>query len=244
MIYILTSSPSVSMDGAINPANDFLYNLRQVVKQPSRCIFVTTYPADIPWSEHCSNCMRAAFEDVGFEFKSYTLLDDRTAHHAKQLVKESDFIILGGGHVPSQNEFLHRLHFDKLLKGYKGVVMGISAGSMNCARVVYALPEGKDEIEDPNYKRFLPGLGITEVQIVPHFYMYKDGPVDGTNVIFNLAAPDSRNGRRFYAFPDGTYLLGRNGEEKIYGEYYIIENGVMRKAGEDGQIMSLSLPVF
>ena len=129
------------MDGAINPANDFLYNLRQVVKQPSRCIFVTTYPDDVAFSEHCSECMRKAFEDEGFEFERYTLLDSRTARHARQLVHDSDFIILGGGHVPSQNRFLRSMGFAKLLKGYKGVVLGISAGSMNSARVVYALPE-------------------------------------------------------------------------------------------------------
>ena len=113
MIYILTSSPSVSMDGAINPANDFLYNLRQVVKQPSRCIFITTYPDDVAFSEHCSDCMRQAFEDVGFEFESYTLLDSRNARHARRLVAESDFIILGGGHVPSQNRFLRSMGFAK-----------------------------------------------------------------------------------------------------------------------------------
>lgn len=239
MIYILTSSPSVSMDGAINPANDFLYNLRQVVKQPSRCIFITTYPDDVAFSEHCSDCMRQAFEDVGFEFESYTLLDSRNARHARRLVAESDFIILGGGHVPSQNRFLRSMGFAKLLRGYKGVVMGISAGSMNCARVVYALPEEAKEMTDPFYKRFLPGLGLTEVQIVPHFYMFKNSDVADTNVLRDIAMPDSRNGHRFYAFPDGTYLMGRNGEEKIYGEFYLIENGVMRQVSEDGQIVAL-----
>lgn len=241
MIYFLTSSPSVSMDGAINPANDFLYNLRQVVKQPSRCIFVTTYPDDVAFSEHCSECMRQAFEDVGFEFERYTLLDSRTACNARQLVRDSDFIILGGGHVPSQNRFLRSIGFAKLLKGYKGVVLGISAGSMNSARVVYALPEEEGEAADPFYKRYLPGLGLTEVQIVPHFYMFKDSTCDGYSVLNDVAIPDSRNGHRFYAFPDGTYLLGRNGEEKIYGEFYLIENGVMRKVSDNDQIVALPI---
>ena len=239
MIYILTSSPSVSMDGAINPANDFLNNLRSVVKQPSRCIFIATHPDDVAFSEHCSGCMRQAFEDVGFEFERYTLLDSRNARHARQLVAESDFIILGGGHVPSQNRFLRRMGFAKLLRGYKGVVMGISAGSMNCARVVYAMPEEPEEITDPFYKRFVPGLGLTEVQIVPHFYMFKYSDSDSPNALTDIAIPDSRHGHRFYAFPDGTYLMGCNGEEKIYGEFYLIENGVMRQVSENGQVVAL-----
>ena len=117
--------------------------------------------------------------------------------------------------------------------------MGISAGSMNCARVVYALPEEAEEMTDPFYKRFLPGLGLTEVQIVPHFYMFKNSDIAETNVLTDIAIPDSRHGHRFYAFPDGTYLMGCNGEEKIYGEFYLIENGVMRQVSENGQVVAL-----
>ncbi|MGN0213478.1 MAG: Type 1 glutamine amidotransferase-like domain-containing protein [Muribaculaceae bacterium] len=239
MIYFLTSSPSVSMDGAINPANGFLDKLLKAVKSPSKCVFVTTYPDNAPWSEHCSNCMRKALEDAGIKFEKYTLLDRRTADNARRIIAESDFVILGGGHVPSQNAFLKEVGMTSLLKNYKGVVMGISAGSMNCARVVYAMPEEDGEATDPRYKRFLPGLGITEVQILPHYYLYKNSQTGGKHAFRDLAMPDSRQGRRFYAFPDGTYLFGQNGVEQIYGEFFVVENGVMRKVGENDQVMEL-----
>ncbi|MGM9803062.1 MAG: Type 1 glutamine amidotransferase-like domain-containing protein [Muribaculaceae bacterium] len=239
MIYFLTSSPSVSMDGAINPANDFLSNLLAEVKKPSRCVFVTTHPDDAPWSEHCSECMHKALMDAGFVFDRYTLLDRRNAGKVKQIIADSDFVILGGGHVPTQNAFLADLNMAALLKHYNGVVMGISAGSMNCARIVYALPEEEGEATDPRYKRYLPGLGITEVQILPHYYLYKNAPDDGKHAYNDIAKPDSRHGHRFYAFPDGTYLLGKNGTEQIHGEFFVVENGVMRKVGENGQIIQL-----
>lgn len=242
MIYLLTSSPSVSMDGAINPANGFLDALTTYVWQPSRCVFVTTQPDDAGFSDHCSQCMRQALEDAGIRFQDYRLLDRRTAPQAEDMVNNSDFIIFGGGHVPTQNAFLHDLHMGTLLKEYQGVVMGISAGSMNCARIVYALPEEDGEATDPRYKRFLPGLGITEVQILPHYYMFCNAPDDGIQAYRDIAIPDSRDGHRFYAFPDGTYLLGKNGTESIHGEFFIIENGVMRKVGENGQ--TVQLPVI
>lgn len=239
MIYLLTSSPSVSMDGAINPANGFLDALMTYVNRPSRCVFVTTQPDDVDFSEHCSVCMCQALEDAGLQFQDYRLLDRRTAPEAEEMIRNSDFIIFGGGHVPTQNAFLHDVHMSTLLKGYQGVVMGISAGSMNCARIVYALPEEDGEATDPRYKRFIPGLGITEVQILPHYYMFHDTPVDGLQAYRDIAMPDSRNGHRFYAFPDGTYLLGKDGIESIHGEFYVIENGVMRKVGENGQTVQL-----
>lgn len=240
MKYFLTSSPSVSMDGAINPANGFLERLRAAVRHPTRAVFVTTHPDDAGFSEHCSDAMRVAFEDVGFAFESYTLLDRRTAAHTKEVLSECDLLIMGGGHVPTQNAFLHDVNMGHLLKAYDGVILGISAGSMNCAHVVYAQPEEKGEATDKNYVRFLPGLGVTDVQILPHYHLCKDMKVDGLKVYEDIAIPDSRKHLlRFYVFPDGTYLYGDNGNETIYGEFFIIENGVMRKIANDGQHMGL-----
>lgn len=240
MTYILTSSPSVSMDGAINPANGFLYQLQQIVPQRSCCVFVSSHPDEPDFGDHCTVCMAQAFEDVGFEFEHFDCLDSRNADKAQELIDRSDWVILGGGHVPTQNRFLNKIGMAKMLKGYKGLVMGISAGSMNMATTVYAQPEEKGEAIDPDYQRFLPGLGITDVQILPHYYMCKDMEVDGFLVYEDLALPDSRGGRRFYSFPDGTYLLGKDGRETIFGEFYLIENGVMRQILEDGQ--SIELP--
>ena len=50
MKYFLTSSPSVAMDGAINPANGFLDKLRNELSYPIRCIFITTHPDDVQFS--------------------------------------------------------------------------------------------------------------------------------------------------------------------------------------------------
>lgn len=241
MKYFLTSSPSVAMDGAINPANGFLDRLGQALGyHPIHALFVTTYPDDMPWSEHCSVCMCQAFEEVGFQFASYELLDRRTAPRVEELMRDCDFLILGGGHVPSQNAFLHDLDMPRLIKRFNGVVLGISAGSMNCARIVYAQPEEPGEALDANYARFLPGLGLTEVQILPHYHLCKEMQVDGFKVYDDIAMPDSfLMQRRFYVFPDGTYLLGEQGMETIYGEFLLIENGVMRRVAGDGQQMRL-----
>ena len=240
MTYFLTSSPSVAMDGAINPANGFLDNLRRKLPYPIRCVFVTTQPDDVAFSEHCAGCMRQAFEEVGFWFENYELLDRRTAPYVEEMMRQCNFIIFGGGHVPTQNAFLNDVDMPRLMKQFEGVVLGISAGSMNCARIVYAQPEEPGEAIDRDYVRFLPGLGLTEVQILPHYYLCKDMLVDGLRVYDEIAIPDSKSGfRRFYVFPDGTYLLGENGTETIYGEFFLIENGVLRKVANNNQSMEL-----
>ena len=118
--------------------------------------------------------------------------------------------------------------------------MGISAGTMNCEELVYAPPEEEGEARDPEFRRFLPGLGLTEVQILPHYYMCRDMKVDGLKVYDEIACPDSlRTGSRFYVFPDGTYLYGHNGNETVYGEFYLIENGNLRPVAAEGQCVGL-----
>ena len=240
MIYFLTSSPSLYMDGALNPANHFIDNLRRALPGRIHGVFIPTHPDDVGFSEHCSDCMRAAFEEAGIHFKTYTLLDRRNAPFAESIIGGSNFVILGGGHVPTQNAFLHDIHLPQLIKYFGGVVLGISAGSMNCARIVYAQPEEEGEARDPEFRRFLPGLGLTEVQILPHYYMCRDMKVDGLKVYDEIACPDSlRTGSRFYVFPDGTYLYGHNGNETVYGEFYLIENGNLRPVATEGQCVGL-----
>lgn len=52
-----------------------------------------------------------------------------------------DVLILPGGHVPTQNNFFNRISLKERMKAFRGIVIGISAGTMNCADTVYAQPE-------------------------------------------------------------------------------------------------------
>ena len=48
----------------------------------------------------------------------------------------TDLIILAGGHVPTQNRYFQEINLKSLLKNYQGVILGISAGTMNSAETV------------------------------------------------------------------------------------------------------------
>ena len=102
--------------------------------------------------------------------------------------------------------------------------MGISAGSMNSADVVYAQPELEGEVIDAGYQRFLTGLDLTKTMILPHYQMIKDNILDGMRIIEDITYPDSQ-GRKFYALTDGSYLYIDNGQEEICGEAYLIADG-------------------
>ena len=166
-----------------------------------------------------------AFANAGIHFSSYQVLDGHNADRAEELVAGSDLIVLAGGHVPTQNDFFRRIGLRELLKNHPGVVMGISAGSMNCADVVYTQPEEPGE-SAPEFARFRPGLGLTKVQILPHYQKVKEDILDGKRLFEDITYADSM-GNTFYALPDFSYIVDDGKRAVLYGEGYRLQDGVM-----------------
>ena len=238
MTYFLTSSPCVLGEESLSPANAFLSKLRAEIKPDSRCLFIASSPADVDMTEGHGNAIRRSFAKCGIEFSEYIFLDDRNAHKCAELVEKAEVIILAGGHVPTQNEFFNRIGLRSTLQNWNGVLMGISAGTMNSADTVYTHAELPGEAIDPDYKKFLPGLGITEVMVLPHYNMIKDDVLDGLRLFEDVAYPDSM-GHRFYVLPDGSYIFGKGGCEWLYGEGWLIRDGVMNKINENDSVLKL-----
>lgn len=234
----LTSSPMLPDTGYLNPENGFVQNLRAGLPSPCRIVFVCSDPSRNDLTDFFAGLTRKSFEDSDFVFSDFVILDDRTLDHAKQLIRGADLVILAGGHVPTQNRFFQRADLKSLLRTFDGVLIGISAGSMNCAETVYAHPEMDGEAVDPSYKRFLPGLGLTKAMILPHYQMLKDDVVDNLRAIEDIAMPDSF-GRRFYLLPDGSYLYLENGHEVIFGEAYLLADGKLSRISGSGESVLL-----
>lgn len=234
----LTSNPLLEESGCINPANGLLDKLRHALPENGRMLFVCSAPDSYARTDFFAEFTKACFEKSGFRFGGLTVLDNRNARHAAKLVTEADFIFLAGGHVPSQNRFLAKINMRTLLRTFDGTLLGFSAGSMNSAETVYAQPELAGEAIDPQYKRFLPGLGLTKQILLPHYQAYKDEVLDGLRVYEEITYPDSM-GRRFYALVDGSYILACDGYETLYGEAYLIENGAIYQITSVGDALQL-----
>ena len=116
--------------------------------------------------------------------------------------------------------------------------MGISAGTMNCARIVYAQPEMPGEAKDPDYERFIPGLGLTEYNILPHYNAVKNDIIDGMRLIEDIAFSDSI-GHTFFAITDGSYLLQTEEKAEICGEAYMIRDGRIEQICSNGDTFSI-----
>ena len=233
MIAFLTSSHNIEGQPDLNPANGFACELLKAVPRPCRGLAVCSDPDDYERTDFFCHSVREGFEVSGVAFSIYQILDGRNRDRAAELVQNADRIILMGGHVPTQNRFFAEIRLRELLADHGGVIVGISAGSMNSADVVYAQPELEGEAASPEYKRFLPGLGLTKTMLLPHFQKVRNDVLDGMRLFEDITFADSA-GRRFYAMPDGSYLYLHGGREELRGEAWLIEDGVMRRISREG----------
>lgn len=226
MVTFLTSSPTGDLDGkfrveGIDYRNGFCEVLRSYWRENSRCLLISASPDDIERNEEFASFWRHALEVSGLSCVCVDLLDCRRFDITKEDIHSYDLLVLGGGHVPTQNAFLKRIGLREKLQGFDGIIIGISAGSMNAADLVYAQPEEEGESLDPHYQRFLKGLGLTDINILPHYQMLKDSWLDGRRLFQDITFPDSY-GKTFLAIPDGSYLVIRDGYTSIHGEAWKI----------------------
>ena len=237
MTLFVTSSPYI--DGApkaiLSNRNQFVDRIRECLPENPRVVFVASDPDD-----HSGTCSFAAetcmaFLEAGIPFSRYEVLTGKTAAHGYGMISHSDLVVLSGGHVPTQNEFFQEIHLKELLENYQGVILGISAGTMNAAARVYAQPEEAGE-SVPEFRRFLPGLGITHVNVLPHYQQVKDYMLDGKRLFEDVTYADSY-GERFFVFVDGTYLLIEDDQTFLYGQAYRLQDGQMEQISELGDIV-------
>ncbi len=242
MTIFLTSSPTGPLDNSrpvygVDEMNRFTQQLHARWTPNARCLMISAAPADAGFNAMVQETMRASFERSGFTFSCFDSWDDRTPMFSAEILQTYDVVMLGGGHVPTQNAFFQRIQLRKLISSFSGIVIGISAGTMNSADTVYAQPELNGESVDPHYARFLSGLGLTQTNILPHYQMVKDSWLDGARLYEDITYPDSI-GRTFLVLPDGSYLLSENGQEQVFGEAYALTDGILRQICQtDEQIL-------
>ena len=238
MICFLTSSTVIPGTDTLNPANHFVDKLRQCHPKQCHALFICSDPENSERTDRFAESVKTGFEASGLPFEEFHILDGRNAFLTSELVKKSNLMILAGGHVPTQNRFFQRIGLRDALKEYPGVIIGISAGSMNSADVVYAQPELEGEATDPAYQRFLPGLGLTKTMLLPHYQAVKDAVLDGMRLFEDITFADSY-GKTFYAIPDGSYLMIESGREEIRGEAYMVRDGIIHQICGCEEVVSL-----
>lgn len=217
--------------------NGLLDNLKSIWTPNANVLIICADPSDYEKNDSVCACLKESLPMSSLSISHIDKCDGRNPN-AVDALENIDVLILAGGHVPTQNRFMDQLRLKERLKDYHGIVVAWSAGSMNCADVVYAGPELEGEAIDPLYQRWISGLGLTDINIFPHFQSLKDDCLDGLRLIEDITYADSV-GHEIIALNDGSYIMLEDGKTTLYGEAYRIKDRQQRKICSDGESISL-----
>lgn len=233
---------------AVNPSNGFVDELKKVWKNDTRFLVIPSDPSDTAMTREVCRQMKDSFTLAGLNVAEVSVYEGEdlgevlrpdhrpTAAEAAavpwgsagpkllELVRHADVIFLAGGHGPTENRFIRLCGLKEALAGFDGIFIGLSAGTVNAAAEAYLLPELEGESIDPGFGRFAEGLGLTDLQIIPHSGYMNTAAVDGKRMLEEIFIPDSA-GHTFYYIPDGSYFIVRDGQAEFHGDGWRIRDG-------------------
>lgn len=208
-------------------SNKFLDNFKKSLNTYNKFVMVASNPNNYEQNDEFLNLDIKALELSGLKFKEYLTLDYRNKDNIKSTLDNCSLIFLCGGNTYQQNLFFNDINLKKYLKDLDCCIVGISAGTINSAKVVFNSPEKEEELKSPF---ILDGLDLTNINIEPHF-----DKENNNKIKMNAILKESYN-RNIYGIQDGSYVL----DNVVYGKCYKIHNGEITLICDNEQIISIN----
>lgn len=151
------------------------------------------------------------FNDINIKFNNIYLIDNRIdSNKSKELIKKSDIIFLMGGDPKKEMDSIIEYDLVSDIKTKEGIIIGVSAGSMNqIINVIY-----KDEIDNNILVKY-KGLGFFDTNIYPH--------VDINNKEYLQEIFEVSKYGKILCLPNSSFIIIENNKIDIIGEHYYIE---------------------
>lgn len=161
------------------------------------------------------------FKEIGINLNGITVLNDTmTKEEMFRSIENADIIFLMGGDTLKQNDFLMKNDLKPIIKAFKKVVIGISAGAINLSNISLCSKDEEDGVEKTiTYE----GIGRINYTIEPHF------DIDNKILLQNELYPLSEK-MTIYGLPNntGVRIIDSN-FEILYGDFYKISNNEVEK---------------
>lgn len=220
-----------------NNENSIVEKIKENTNETIKFVYIASNPDNFEKSDAQSIATGEALRIEGLKINEVVVIDHRFGENVKESILSADIVFLAGGHVPTQNKYFKEIDLKSILKEYEGVVVGQSAGSMNCSKLVYAQPESEDEFNNPEYEKFISGLGLTNIIIMPHMNRAKIDELCGTTT-YDMCVADSFDCPH-YGISDGGYILVKDGVATAFGKTVYFKDGKEKVLCEDGQSVVL-----
>lgn len=154
-------------------------------------------------------------EEIGIHFENAYVVDARmNIVDAKEAVSSADVVWLSGGDTPVQFAYLIKYGLDEVIRQHQGVIIGMSAGSINLAKTaICTMTCHHDKLE------IYRALGCVNLSVEPHF--------NRENITDELVQLSKKY--TIYGLCDNSIVICSDGKTEFYGDIYKISNGIIDK---------------
>lgn len=195
--------------------------LKKDIKNNDTIVFIATTFDDYEKNDLYYNNLIKHFKNIDITFNKAYLIDNRVDKDlAKDYILKSNIIFLMGGDTKKQIDSVKEYDLFEILKSKEGIILGVSAGSMNqSSRVVYKNDYNNYVIED------YEGLGYIDINIYPH--------LDFNNIDYLKEVFEVSNYTKTVALPNDSFIRIENNNIDFVGEYYTIQNSKITMPGHE-----------
>ena len=225
-----TKVGGVRISQEINNINGLVDQIKKELIKTDKMVFIVSSPTNYDLNDNYANQTFESFRKSGIVFENEVVIDDRFEGNLEE-IKDADLVFLAGGNTAKQMDYFKRIGLREILEDFKGVIIGQSAGALNLADEVLCSPEYKEEIGN-TYK--WNGLGLTQINIEPHFVLNVTADVD---IKLRKELLKISCYKHLYAICDGTHILIDEKSATIYGEAYLVEDGLITMIKESEKIL-------
>lgn len=195
--------------------------LKKDIKNNDTITFIATTFDNYEKNDLYYNNLIKHFKNIDITFNKAYLIDNRVEKDlAKDYILKSNIIFLMGGDTKKQMDLVKEYDLFEILKSKEGIILGVSAGSMNqSSRVVYKNDYNNYVIED------YEGLGYIDINIYPH--------LDFNNIDYLKEVFEVSNYIKTVALPNDSFIRIENNNIDFVGEYYTIQNSKITMPGHE-----------
>ena len=195
--------------------------LKKDIKNNDTIVFIATTFDDYEKNDLYYNNLIKHFKNIDITFNKAYLIDNRVDKDlAKDYILKSNIIFLMGGDTKKQIDSVKEYDLFEILKSKEGIILGVSAGSMNqSSRVVYKNDYNNYVIED------YEGLGYIDINIYPH--------LDFNNIDYLKEVFEVSNYTKTVALPNDSFIRIENNNIDFVGEYYTTQNSKITMPGHE-----------
>lgn len=210
--------------GKIDNRYGFLSLFRQKLGNTNRMLYLSSDPNDNQRITEYYLTTIDAFKAENICWNETIFVNGNNSCHLERYLQSTDVIFLAGGHLPTQNSFFQSINLKQLLQNFQGIIVAQSAGSMNCAETVYVCPEVEGEAINKSFDRYRPGLGLTDINIIPHYDKNRYYTLDNLMFYEEVIYPDTFV-TPLYLLTDGSFFFIDEKSCTAHGEIYLYHNG-------------------